>query len=1292
MKDTMIRGFLAMTAALAALAGGPAAAQTYPAPWIPTDTYCTGPGQTDCWTPLPRVGAAIRDAIAATDGTHNSNPQPTQTDIYSGENNDQDSIWWAYDSTNQVVMFRMRLDGTPTLAVNGNDDPGTEASGPFKGNTAWNFVLDLDGDGWGDILASTDGNTGTNQDPGDTIVLAWGNTPGNQQIQIFGNGGKVDMSVDDCNVGGRILLNRKANEVPPVPGCDTELDPVCNFTYTKVENDCPTDNPAGCDTDASNFLLFMQFPLAAFDDCTTPDSDGDGYGGGQALDLDTPFSFCVTTSTQPNDFTGKDLAMEGTYDMRSDRPLGCSDPCTMTGGCGQDPVILGMLADCGTGTNKSPITLTTEVMSLLVPAPDASSMLDTVADVKVEYMQHGGSTWTLAAVPSGSTTTNPIVNPDTELNLWKMEWDTSSLPTSPTSLYDLRVTVTDDDGNTDVEYFQIDIADSAACGVGTVPVTLASVEARRDGDWLDIDLSTAEEAGNAGFNLYQEVDGELQRLNLDMVASKAPAPGEAAVYTLRVPAAGDGPLWVEDVDLRGHGKMHGPFTIGRAHGRPAPQKPVNWTGAREAVVRSAQGASAVQTKARSRGGEGFKGVELLVDRDGLYRVSARDLAGAGFDLSGVNPAALALTNRGRAVPMRVVSDSKNGQLGPDSFLEFFGEAAHSLYTATNVYRLVEDPSKALRMKEDHGKPTDNRPATAGSFSRTVERDRGYSVVAANGDPWYDARIVANGRPNRATFTIESDHPAADGKGARLDLDLWGEALWPQNPDHHAVIRLNGTQVAEAWFDGISAHPVSVELPAGLLADGANTLEVELPLDTGAPWDIVYVDSYTLSYDRELVLDDGALTFTGAAKSFAVGGLASDDVEAYRFERGAPVYLAAASVVQSRSAGLSLLVPGTKRWAEYRVVEASAALKPGLRALNPATPEELTTGRAGYLVVAHPAFMDDIEPLVDWHRSQGLGVRVANVEDVYAAYSGGVVDPEAIRSFVADAAARMGTRWVLLVGGDTYDPMNHLGYGAVSFVPSLYTATGDIVHVAPTDSLYGDVDRDGVPEVAVGRLPARSLDELRTMVEKTLAYDARSYRRSAVVAADADEAGAAIRFTTTSEALVDTLGEGWDVTRAYVGGLGADRARSTLVDGINAGASLTTFVGHSGSTTWTFSGLFDVDDVQALENFGRPTAVLQFGCWNTFFVSPRYQSIAGALLGADNRGAAVVLGASTLTELAHEDLLARLLVPGMLTPGRTVGEAVLAAKRKLAESRRDLDLRDVLAGLTLLGDPALSLAP
>ena len=146
------------------------------------------------------------------------------------------------------------------------------------------------------------------------------------------------------------------------------------------------------------------------------------------------------------------------------------------------------------------------------------------------------------------------------------------------------------------------------------------------------------------------------------------------------------------------------------------------------------------------------------------------------------------------------------------------------------------------------------------------------------------------------------------------------------------------------------------------------------------------------------------------------------------------------------------------------------------------------------------------------------------------------------------------------------------------------------------------------------------------------------------------------------------------------------AKSALVQALNQGVALASFIGHSSLDRWTFDGLFHANDAAALTNYGRPTVVTQWGCWNTYHVYPAYNTLAHKFLLSGDQGAAAVLGASTLTEAFHESLLSRLVMDRLAQPGMTLGVAIQEAKDELAATHPGL--ADVLLGWTLLGDPAL----
>ena len=170
-----------------------------------------------------------------------------------------------------------------------------------------------------------------------------------------------------------------------------------------------------------------------------------------------------------------------------------------------------------------------------------------------------------------------------------------------------------------------------------------------------------------------------------------------------------------------------------------------------------------------------------------------------------------------------------------------------------------------------------------TYRRTVRLgdENHYSFGAPNGDPWIDRWLLAFDTPSAAELLFEVDHRVEDGLPAILSVDLWGATVWPEHPDHHVVVYLNGEPVGEAWFDGQRSQRIEVALPQGLLVDGKNVLTIELPGDTGVPYDLIAFNHAEITYSRQTVAIDGRLTFDATGTPVEVRGLPSEDVTVYR---------------------------------------------------------------------------------------------------------------------------------------------------------------------------------------------------------------------------------------------------------------------------------------------------------------------------------------------------------------------------------------------------------------------------
>jgi uncharacterized repeat protein (TIGR01451 family) len=835
-------------------------------------------------------------------------------------------------------------------------------------------------------------------------------------------------------------------------------------------------------------------------------------------------------------------------------------------------------------------------------------------------------------------------------------------------------------------------------GVTTTPVTLAYFEATGGGGSVSFRWTTSTEVGNLGFNLWALGETGLEKLNRELIPSHAIDSIEPQRYEYESSGVPASEFVLEDVDIFGVSRFHGPFELGSAGGNAEVEaRAIDWQSIRSEHMakrkarlakRAAKARGPLAGLTRSPGTRRtrrFPVAEIEVPTDGIYRVRHEDLIAAGIDLTGMPSRHLVLRSGGEAVPMRVVGADRFW--APGAFIEFVGQGLETLYTKANVYRLQVGRGAGLRAGQDPTRAPSWVRAEAFYFeTETFEDNRAYHFASPSGDPWYDAWLLAVSDPVETTREFTLDHHAEGAGDLSIEVSMWGVTDFPQNPDHHVRIEVNGVEVGDEIFDGLVDQTVTLAVPDSALEPGANSLRIELPHDTGAEYDLVAFDSYSVTYPRRFVARADTLRFRAAGDAFEVGGLSSSSVEVYR-QTASGVDRLSRVEVTGVPGDYAARFAGTAEEDEYFVSTVASIAIPSIEPARESV--DLVGGLADFLIISHPDFVTEIEPLARARRAEGYSVRVVDVEDIYSQFHYGVFDPRAIRGYLSYAYEHMGTRFALLVGGDTYDYHDYLEQGAVSFIPSLYAQTDEIVKFAPVDPLFGDVDLDGVPEIAVGRLPVRDSAELANVIQKTLDYRSASYAGTAIVAADTVDVTSGYSFTEASNELLALLPAGWSVETTYLDDTPLQTAQDELVAAINGGVALTSYFGHSGPSVWSFQGLFDSADAAALDNRGRPTVVTQWGCWNTYYVSPTSDTMGHELLLAGEQGAAAVLGASTLTEAESERKLGRLIFE-QLGLGKPLGKAVVDAKRKLAQT--DPDLLDVLLGWTLLGDPTLRVRP
>ncbi len=835
-----------------------------------------------------------------------------------------------------------------------------------------------------------------------------------------------------------------------------------------------------------------------------------------------------------------------------------------------------------------------------------------------------------------------------------------------------------------------------------LPVTLAHVDLRADGSQVRAVWATASERNSVAFRWFADADGKLAVQDDPTPSPRGNAAEPTGYQTVLRPAAG-GRYWLAEYDHRGNREMHGPYEVGKPVGRSPLGQMIEWDSI-NAQKRSA---------AKLRGGNA-QSARLWVSERGFQRVHHEDLLAEGVDLAGVSIASIAVLRGSVPIPRRIVSDS--AQFGAGSHVDFFGEPRDSLYGAESVYRLAIDPAAVREIARDEREPGPSRPAWAWNNADYAPQNA-YNFASPTDDPWYADRLLAfAGTPAGKDISLALSAVAQVQQVSHLQVDLIGATNWAGlDPDHHVQLRLGGQAVTEVIADGLTPFELQYEM---LLAPSTQTLDlrVEATGATGYSFDVVNIERARLRYPRlaqaeagrwysDAVRHDGVqndpsenppLVTSGELladgfedpmtpnriDSLRVRDLASAEVVAYARTGSTWRYLRNARTVAA-GVGWNAFLPGVKSNDAVYVASPAAMARP--RVTTEPVIVDIQSGAANYLVISHAQFAAGVAPLLQHRQGQGLSTAVVDVDQIYAQFGNGEPDPAAIQAYVAAVKERRGVRYLLIVGGDTYDYHDYLGIHSVSFVPTIYRATGAVVRYAPVDAAYADVDLDGVPDLAIGRLPVRTEAELATAISKIIqAETPRSVHAGLLVSGASDPGNS---FSGMNEDFAAELPGSWSLERADVDAIGAAAARAALFNGWSAGPALISYVGHSAPGQWTYDPLLTAGDVASLASSPMVPTVAQWGCWNTYFVSPSANSLGQALLLQGAHGAAAIFGPAALTDISNHRGLAPGVFAGMV-PGARIGDVILQARINLAG--QGMRSTESMQGSNLLGDPAMIL--
>ncbi|HEY7328303.1 MAG TPA: C25 family cysteine peptidase [Gemmataceae bacterium] len=374
----------------------------------------------------------------------------------------------------------------------------------------------------------------------------------------------------------------------------------------------------------------------------------------------------------------------------------------------------------------------------------------------------------------------------------------------------------------------------------------------------------------------------------------------------------------------------------------------------------------------------------------------------------------------------------------------------------------------------------------------------------------------------------------------------------------------------------------------------------------------------------------------------------------------------------------------------------------------------------WIVVTAPAFRKAVEPLCQQRKSQGLNVVVIETTNLLSRDDIRAGQGQKLREHINKLCREHHEKsYVLLVGALS---AARLDDSENTVLPALAGTVGRMKG-QPSDNGYGCLDEGRLPAAAVGRFPARTEEEARGMVAKTLEYERRTppgqWRRRLTILAGIPAYNPLIDRMVESLALARfaRLSPTWTGRAIYSNPqsrfcLPDDRLHQRALQYVQDGEAFTLYLGHS-NAEGLYAGrarYLDRDDWSQLHIKQGNGVFFTFGCCGCQL---RGEDGEGYGLAAmrNARGPVAVAGSHGICFAAMVQLAADGLFESTFAkaPPERLGDTWLATKHGVAKGKIDdftFGLLDAVDGdksipqatqrqehlemFVLLGDPALRL--
>ena len=692
-------------------------------------------------------------------------------------------------------------------------------------------------------------------------------------------------------------------------------------------------------------------------------------------------------------------------------------------------------------------------------------------------------------------------------------------------------------------------------------------------------------------------------------------------------------------------------------------------------------------------------IRLAVTNDGIHRVTAAQIAAV---LSGhseaqvvqaIEQTQLALSTGGEPVAWRA-------EPGGGALL-FFGQARRDTYDSRGLYWI--EPGAGLSMALENRATAD--VAADPWFWETVrmEQDLNFAPYLPGGvedDYWVWAGQQVTSPDT--IWTWSTIVPLVDrhvlGSTGQVTAHLISAYDGPATLDNRTRLSAAGQILDDRSWAG--DQRLAQSGTAAHLAGTSVVVSVEMRRDTDVATSTVLIDAVEVTYARRARARNGQLLFrpesgggVATVRGFTSGGIRVFDVS----DPLRPVEVAT-----------TLAQEGGEWRASWSVDPAepgrfaAATTFPSPASIDGAIDAGWGGARLGasHVVIAPRALTNAAAALVAHRRQQGLDSILVPLDELYDDFSHGRRDPHAIPRFLAHATGAWAhpPRYVCLAGDGHLDYHDNHGQSQTrpNHIPPVLaripygTPSGGTLATLGLDNPLADIDGDGLPDLAIGRLPAQTPAALSQMIQRMVVHESSSAWKSPVLlVSDKDVDNA---FGESRERLAKRIPSAMTIRReGHTLATPTATMRTNFIRAMNAGPLLAVYLGHANnvgiSSPYFFEHSFVRSHMTALTNFQRTPVMLGGTCMLNNFTQPHPDNrcLGKGFLDTASGGAVAVWASAAETTLEMAEVsIGSIMDELFVTHDELLGDLIGAALDQQAEGVSPW----TVCAAVLLGDPGM----